>query len=795
MNNFKQSAKFKLFIFSFLYLLFFFFPKKIYASVIFEDNFETDSLTNYTILGSSGWSVQNGQVGIHLDPGLSNLIPNLPNDDSVWKNINFKVDLKGISGTDKNIAFRFQDQNNFYEIHHSSGKIYLEKVINGSVSRLGECNLEICNLFNGITYHFNIFLEGENIHVFLDDVQIFDVNDTYLPTANGKIALRVGTGAEHPSEVWYDNVLVEDLSPSLPPAPIVFLPGLGGSFNFKEMFLGIDNPGGWKITPGANVYKNLLETFKDQDYFYIFYYDWRLPVLENAQKLDQFIQDKISPTENNVRLIGHSLGGLVARTCIQKTANNCYAEKLITVGSPQSGAVDAFPALEGGEIWRTGPIKLGYELLVHFNQKLGETKRDTLERIAPVLHDLMPSFNYLSKFGLNLSPSSLHFVNLLLPQLQDYSLLDGKTTTITGEGFDSVEKIILGQRNKVDQLLGNWIDGKPINKINTQQGDTSVLLKSGSFNRPTIENFTFNLDHGGIISDQLSLTKILQILDLDLPVVSNQPSTESQNYLVFMVHSPVRLDLPNLPENAYQDDEIIIIPDPITGQYNLDLVGTGKGHYVLSVGQIFGDFVTWNDFEGEVNLGEIIGFPFIINPNQPTNFPLIDSKGEFTNQTINDLLAILKEQINGLNSKSFSLKTFLSYLAKINLKKPSEAIDQIYNIRMALAIFEKTQKANHSQTDEIRFTCQKITNHLEYLASLENKNISKIMAKGLLTQTLLNKTTTERRLTKKSVFLFVEAQEKDQLALDSFDNGNYFLSSVYSNQALSLLKEATLLSY
>ncbi len=274
--------------------------KKIYASVLFLDNFDSGDLSQWEIINGN-WLVQDilssNRVGYN-SPNQTDSEIQAGNFD--WTDYSFSLDMLPVSGTDKNIFFRVSNQRSpssgrdlpvSYGLHITKNLLELQKftTVTGFV-------LDFKNIVfpvNSVT-KITIEVKGREIKVFLNnsitpEIDYVD-NDNFYE--KGRIALGIITGADS-SEVWYDNVLVEDLSPSLPPAPIVFLPGLGGSFNFKEMFLGIDNPGGWKITPGANVYKNLLETFKDQDYFYIFYYDWRLPVLENAQKLNQFITEVI----------------------------------------------------------------------------------------------------------------------------------------------------------------------------------------------------------------------------------------------------------------------------------------------------------------------------------------------------------------------------------------------------------------------------------------------------------------------------------------------------------------------
>lgn len=368
--------------------------KEVYANVYFYDYFDQADFPKWEISGNSGWSISNGKFGIELNQGVSNAIPKDQYWNSLWTNYIYKVDLQGVIGTDKNIIINYIDNNNFYEIHAHEGHIHFDKYVNGVPYFL--TSAYSYSLINDEIYHFKFIKENNNIKIFLDNIQIFNINDS-APFLDGKVGLRVGTGGFPSSEVWFDNVMVCSLDDACEPSsltptptvepitttptpisptptptptplptptptpltPVVFLPGLGGSINFKEMFLGIPDPGNWQMTPGAKVYDNLLKAFEGDSSFYTFNYDWRKPVLENAQKLNTFIKNTVNPWNNKVDLIGHSLGGLIARACVQNTENDCYAEKLITVGSPHLGAVDIYPVIEAGEIWGKGVFRLG----------------------------------------------------------------------------------------------------------------------------------------------------------------------------------------------------------------------------------------------------------------------------------------------------------------------------------------------------------------------------------------------------------------------------------------------------
>ncbi len=794
----KQLTKFIGFLIVSLFFLIS--SKSAFASIFFQDNFNDGSSSKWTFIGDPGWAVINGEYGVRLNPGLSNSIPTDDYWNNEWKNFVYEVDMRGIEGTDKNILIRFQNTSNWYGIHHTGGFIHFEKVVGGVGCPI--VSPVSYPLLNNQTYHFFFRFEGKQIKIFVNGDSLFDFTDQNPILEYGKIGLRVGTGGDPVANVWFDNVVVTSLDEETPtptptlPTAVIFLPGLGASFNFKEMVLGNSDPSDWQMMPGANSYKNLQKAFEGNSNFYTFYYDWRKPVTESAQKLNNYIQNTVNPSNNKIDLIGHSLGGLVARTCVQKTENNCYADKLITIGSPNSGSVDAYPALEAGEVLRTGLAKLGYELLIHYHQKPGETKKDTIQRISPVLFDLLPDFDYLSKNGVNLPPSSLSIKNNLLPQLQDLSILENKTNTLSGRGFSLIEQIILTEPNWIDKLLGNWPDGKPQDKLFTLEGDSSILVKSSSFTDPLIKNFTYDLDHGGIVSEQAPLSKIMEILGLELNPGTYDSLQDEENYLVFFVYSPVKISSPDATEDTLFNNELIIIPNPQNKNYLLNLEGLENGFYKLSVGQIFGDKLLWNDYFGQTSLGKNEDFTFAINPQSPQNQPLLDPSGSSTKYFAESLLEELKSEINNLSLNKNRRKLLLIPLVLIKAEKPEESLISLYGFRKVVAVYEKNKSISSDKANLLRNKATLLSGYLETLAFLSPKPTMKNISDKSIKLALKSKSAIKiKKMTKNSIFVYQEADEKLTKAQENSLLGDYYKAKVYANASSSLFLEAKILGH
>jgi pimeloyl-ACP methyl ester carboxylesterase len=627
------------------------------------------------------------------------------------------------------------------------------------------------------------------------------------------IGLRITTGGAYPSSVWFDNIIVRSLeqptpTPTLTPSPIptptpltpvVFLPGLGGSINFEEMFTGSSNPSGWKITPGANIYKNILKIFDypNNPNFYVFYYDWRKSATESAEALVNFIKNDVRP-QNKVDLIGHSLGGLVARTCVQTKENNCYADKLITVGSPHLGVIEAYTAVEAGEVWHTGVIKMIFELLIYYYQNPGETRRETLQRVAPIMNDLLPNFEFLHRNDSLVPWNTLSIQNPLLPLLSDFSKLADITKTLYGNSYPTLNSLTVRETNTLNKILGNWPDGEPVDHGTTSnEGDGTILSLSAKIDHSNIENFPFSLDHGGIISDQSALEKIFSLIGRSPPSTGNNPLEEDKNYLVFLVHSPVKISLSDLPEDTYSSNELIIVPNCQHKTYILDVTGSDDGYYHLSVGQIYGQEVLWHDYLRDVKEDEQL--EFAVDPENPQEDPLL---GQDENQIKSSLTVAINEFEKEIRESSIKVahqKVLLNFLGKLRGGDQSNLSDLSYlnnlnSLRKQLLVFEKNKFLNRETTLLFRDKASRMAKILETLVFQNSEKISKNQASASIKATgEIKGSIVISSLTKEGALVFLEAQEKLDKANEALGKGEYWQAYIYSQEAKDLFLEAKLI--
>ncbi|MDB2449056.1 alpha/beta fold hydrolase [bacterium] len=98
------------------------------------------------------------------------------------------------------------------------------------------------------------------------------------------------------------------------------------------------------------------EGYREGDNLFLFDYDWRLSVFDNARLLADFIEREVPGTER-VDLVAHSMGGLIARTYILEQGGDQQVARLITAGTPLRGSVEVFDLLENG--WGTANLFMG----------------------------------------------------------------------------------------------------------------------------------------------------------------------------------------------------------------------------------------------------------------------------------------------------------------------------------------------------------------------------------------------------------------------------------------------------
>ncbi|MEO7911542.1 MAG: permease [Roseiflexaceae bacterium] len=413
----------------------------------------------------------------------------------------------------------------------------------------------------------------------------------------------------------------------MPRTPVVFVPGLAGSFNLTVL---LDWRGptlsGWDFPPFVDQGKIFLDTFKragytrDVDLFWAFY-DWRKSVNDNATNylIPWINRARSRSSHSKVILVAYSMGGLVSRSYIQSDAYTARndVERLITVGTPHRGAPEAYFPWEGGEL-RWDPtvnavlkVYLWYLEHIHpFQSRLDILK--TIRTQVPGIRDLLALDDYLTSQG----PPSISKLEDLMQQRNlwgDLALspaglatLLARTplTTISGTGFATLQSLVVQADPAPNADPPRYVDGVPLEaqNVTTNNGDGTVLVASARINDARVHNLpTVVVSHDNLPDQTVGLV----LRELGIPVPTTAAVAPAQPRLVIMTASPVELtvEMPAVQPAVLGVEataarrqrrvrsrnyghkgkqlNMVVIPAPAIGTYNIRVRGTAAGSFAL----------------------------------------------------------------------------------------------------------------------------------------------------------------------------------------------------------------------
>ncbi|MDP3987944.1 MAG: C39 family peptidase [Candidatus Levybacteria bacterium] len=208
---------FQLFLFA-LSLLFIFKSQASASTIIFQDNFNNGTATQWTPTnGPNLWRVENDKYGTIIVNGgtiIETTAGSIPTPNYI-----IEFDMYPIQGEDKNIYFRGRNNIANYGIHFNNS-IYF-RAPGAMFSKSGPTQREwpkIAPYFfqNNQPYHIKIILEGQHIQFFINDNKLFDeIDPDYQFTVNEQVILIMSTGSVYPTEIWFDNVVVRSINNDL----------------------------------------------------------------------------------------------------------------------------------------------------------------------------------------------------------------------------------------------------------------------------------------------------------------------------------------------------------------------------------------------------------------------------------------------------------------------------------------------------------------------------------------------------------------------------------------------------
>jgi hypothetical protein len=385
-------------------------------------------------------------------------------------------------------------------------------------------------------------------------------------------------------------------------SPIVLVPGMGASWNPTAMFsCNLNDSEGWSLANFVHTYDRLINTLSQKAYlkenseYYIYSYDWRQPLDKQADNLKKYIDNILisKPQNTKVRFIGHSLGGLVIRSYITKYQTTHKALSVLTIGTPHSGSPLVYPIWENGEVWSDNlTIKIALTQLINhcrlFYSLAGvqikspfiKSKKETVQQLAPSVENILPVFDYLKNKGVVIKSNTLKYQNTwILNHPFNATFFETSFHTLSGNNYPTLRYINITQPSKNDIKLGNWLDGKPVSKEKTSQGDETVLNISSQV--PGADNIKIDGEHGEIMSSDTGLRKILDFLDLSIVApfpIMKTAEIENDNAITISTDKPATMVLtgPNNTEIS-SNTEIITFFDPPEGKYKLKITPNKSG--------------------------------------------------------------------------------------------------------------------------------------------------------------------------------------------------------------------------
>jgi len=403
------------------------------------------------------------------------------------------------------------------------------------------------------------------------------------------------------------GVVLAATAPIITPSyPIVIIPGMFASWNSQALLHNVPvSYDTWKLNPNISEYDALIKTLQNNGKilntdFYIFPYDWRSPIEESSYYLDTFLIDTIWKKNAYVpvQLVGHSLGGVIARIYADENKSKPI-KQVVIASSPHLGSVQAYKPLAAGEVDRENSLMwMATKLaLLLFKSEL-QSDKDTASEKLPVLFDLLPAFPFLK--DADGSPVESSLVNSLIVRYPiSYSPLQ---LYLGGSGRQTTAGYTVGPRTLTDVLFDIYSDGHPLTSW-TEAGDGSILDKS--MNNQITPAPTEN--HGEIIYSKQSIKTILSHLNISVEDSSIPVGKGTSIYpaILSFIQSPATMQIIHTGTTTYENDGMIHIQNAEKGEYILRITGIEEGEYTASVWLIGESNDKWIQFKKQTTNGKV----------------------------------------------------------------------------------------------------------------------------------------------------------------------------------------------
>jgi len=489
--------------------------------------------------------------------------------------------------------------------------------------------------------------------------------------------------------------------------PVILIPGFFGSWG-QEDHLALD--------PILHTYDDLWQALQLAGYekdktLFAFPYNWRQSNATSSLLLKQKINEAkaacisaniVGYDCSKVDLVAHSMGGIVARAYIEGANYQNDIDQLIFLATPQQGAPMAYLAWEGGEAGTGFSNTVLWNLMFSEADNKGYLTNFSYFRGLPMLSlkELLPTYNYLrdkDSGSLRSYPNDYpknDFLDELNSPLNLAKLNNIKTLNIVADNNNKNNTINVFRIVPKNSSIGMWEYGYPENYL-IPFTDHGLELGAGDNTVPAISNKYFNnfnqsvydnSSHLGIVTDAQKsvieeLTGIRPSQEVRKNVIQKIFMARIFSPADFLITAPdgkrigknfaTGQDI-NEIDGAYYSGKFATIPNPLDGEYKVELQGTGNGEYQLSISGIDDATSTDKDFTGQITTGAIQDFKIDYSSSSP------DLVGSLQPQDITPPSLILNSPLAGSSFKHGD-KMMISYVASDDFSGVSSTIIKIDN--------------------------------------------------------------------------------------------------------------------
>ena len=192
-------------------------------------------------------------------------------------------------------------------------------------------------------------------------------------------------------------------------------------------------------------------------------------------------------------------------------------------------------------------------------------------------------------------PQSMEAKNNFLNDGFSHPFYGVETATLSGNGYETLDRLDARDQRKIDQILGDWADGFPQRKYNSLLGDGTVLEKSSSLDGA--ENHVIYKNHLELVSSAEGMVEVIDFLGITGDIISPTQTFADTAITLMSPDSEVEIiDEPSV-KNA---KGISVIMSPKSKDYKVKLDVLNDDSTVI-VAQFLKNKTLWKEYK--VNKG------------------------------------------------------------------------------------------------------------------------------------------------------------------------------------------------